>query len=62
MVNSNAFTAWRLFQLNWIPMASTPVFGGVALAVIGIWLAKYLMVPASKAQATPQAALVPALD
>jgi hypothetical protein len=53
-------------------MASTPVigahymidvFGGVALAVIGIWLAKHLMVPApSKAQAAPQAGLVPALD
>ena len=22
MVNSNAFTAWRLFQLNWIPIAA----------------------------------------
>jgi hypothetical protein len=50
-------------------MASTPVigahymFGGVALAVIGIWLAKYLLVPSSaKAHAAPQAALVPALD
>jgi membrane-associated phospholipid phosphatase len=57
--------------LNLLMMASTPVigahymidvFGGVALAVIGIWLAKYLMVPSSKAQAAPQSALVPALD
>src|SRR5882757_5995664 len=28
MVNSNAFTAWRLFQLNWIPIAA---MGAVAL-------------------------------
>ena len=58
--------------LNLLMMASTPVigahymidvFGGVVLAVIGIWLAKYLMVPSSsKTQATTQAALVPALD
>jgi membrane-associated phospholipid phosphatase len=57
--------------LNVLMMASTPVigahyiidvFGGVALAVIGIWLAKYVLVPSSKAQAAPQAALVPALD
>jgi membrane-associated phospholipid phosphatase len=61
--------------LNLLMVASTPVigahymidvFGGVALAVIGIWLAKYLLdivVPSSaKAHATPQAALVPALD
>ncbi|MBR1225366.1 MULTISPECIES: phosphatase PAP2 family protein [unclassified Bradyrhizobium] len=61
--------------LNILMMASTPVigahymidvFGGVALAVIGICLAKYLVnivVPASsKAQAAPQVALVPALD
>jgi len=58
--------------LNLLMIASTPVigahymidvFGGVVLAVIGIWLAKYLMVPASaKAPAAPKAALVPALD
>jgi len=58
--------------LNLLMMASTPVigahymidvFGGVALAVVGIWLAKYLMVPSSsKTQAAPQAGLVPALD
>ena len=28
MVNSNAFMAWRLFQLNWIPIAA---MGTVAL-------------------------------
>jgi len=58
--------------LNLMMVASTPVigahymidvFGGVALAVIGIWLAKYLLVPSSaKARATPPSALVPALD
>jgi membrane-associated phospholipid phosphatase len=61
--------------LNLLMMASTPVigahymidvFGGVALAVIGIWLAKYLlgiMAPsASTAQAAPQGALAAALD
>ncbi|MBR1143272.1 phosphatase PAP2 family protein [Bradyrhizobium sp. AUGA SZCCT0431] len=61
--------------LNILMMASTPVigahymidvFGGVALAVIGICLAKYLVnivAPSSaKAQAAPQVALVPALD
>ncbi|MET3843328.1 phosphatase PAP2 family protein [Bradyrhizobium sp. OAE829] len=61
--------------LNLLMMASTPVigahymidvFGGVALAVIGICLAKYLVnivaPSSSKAQAAPQAALVPALD
>ena len=58
--------------LNLLMIASTPVigahymidvFGGVVLAVIGIWLAKYLMVPASaKAPAAPKTALVPALD
>ena len=58
--------------LNLLMIASTPVigahymidvFGGVALAVVGIWLAKYLMVPASaKAPAAPKPALVPALD
>jgi membrane-associated phospholipid phosphatase len=58
--------------LNILMMASTPVigahymidvFGGVALAVVGIWLAKYLMVLSpSKAQAAPQASLAPALD
>ncbi|MBR1249800.1 phosphatase PAP2 family protein [Bradyrhizobium sp. AUGA SZCCT0169] len=61
--------------LNILMMASTPVigahymidvFGGVALAVIGICLAKYLVnivAPSSStAQAAPQIALVPALD
>jgi membrane-associated phospholipid phosphatase len=61
--------------LNLLMMASTPVigahymidvFGGVALAVIGICLAKYLMgvvmASSSKALGAPQAALVPALD
>jgi len=58
--------------LNLLMIASTPVigahymidvFGGVVLAVIGIWLAKYLMVPSSaKAPAAPKTALVPALD
>ncbi len=58
--------------LNLLMIASTPVigahymidvFGGVALAVVGIWLAKYLMVPSSaKAPAAPKAAMVPALD
>ena len=61
--------------LNLLMMASTPVigahymidvFGGVALAVIGICLAKYLVnivaPSSSKAQAAPQVALVPALD
>ena len=61
--------------LNILMMASTPVigahymidvFGGVALAVIGICLAKYLVnivaPSSSKAQAAPQVALVPALD
>ncbi|MBR1150786.1 phosphatase PAP2 family protein [Bradyrhizobium sp. JYMT SZCCT0428] len=61
--------------LNILMMASTPVigahymidvFGGVALAVIGICLAKYLVnivaPSSSKAQAASQVALVPALD
>jgi membrane-associated phospholipid phosphatase len=61
--------------LNLLMIASTPVigahymidvFGGVALAVVGICLAKYLLdivvTSSSKAQAAPQAALVPALD
>ena len=59
--------------LNILMMASTPVigahymidvFGGVALAVVGICLAKYLLNIAlpSTAQAAPRAALVPALD
>ncbi|MBN8990281.1 MAG: phosphatase PAP2 family protein [Rhizobiales bacterium] len=58
--------------LNLMMMASTPVigahymidvFGGVALAVIGIWLAKYLLVPSSaKALAAPRSGLVPVLD
>jgi hypothetical protein len=42
------------------------VFGGVALAVVGICRAKYLqdivVASSSKAPAAPQAALVPALD
>lgn len=61
--------------LNILMMASTPVigahymidvFGGVALAVVGICLAKYLlniMAPSSsKAPASPRKALVPALE
>jgi hypothetical protein len=35
----------------------------LALAVIGIWLANYLLMPSSaKAHIAPQSALVPALD
>ncbi|MBA2400684.1 MAG: phosphatase PAP2 family protein, partial [Bradyrhizobium sp.] len=61
--------------LNLLMIASTPVigahymidvFGGVALAVVGICLSKYLLnvvaPSSSKAQAAPRASLVPALD
>ncbi|MGH6642059.1 MAG: phosphatase PAP2 family protein [Bradyrhizobium sp.] len=69
------FVGGAAVVLNVLMMASTPVigahyvidvFGGVALAVIGIWLAKQALniaVPSSsKTPAAPQAALVPALD
>jgi len=35
MVNSNAFTAWRLFQLNWIPIAAMGAVTLIAGAFCG---------------------------
>ena len=39
MVNSNAFTAWRLFQLNWIPIAAM----GVVVVILTMIVATFAL-------------------
>ena len=39
MVNSNAFTAWRLFQLNWIPIAAMGLVVLIGGALFGFTIA-----------------------